>query len=268
MEENTEKKYVSKDHNKRILIWVIITVCILLYYSVMTMLSPGRKYNQLKSEFGYKIDEKNPVDERIFSDSAYLSMLKEKSFLQSRVALAESDSIYLTVNLKDSTINLEINGVSVHNTSISRFNVSKLFKGENNYVILSMLGVPLTINRNFASIEKEPLMIKLAPKDTSEYEPDIIPDTADYEPVNFILEMDNGTRLFVYQEEKLKSGDGMRLFIFDLRHRIRFEAARFGRIFTFRIPEYHPYIKLRIPRSDAKIIYRALPERGQVAVYS
>jgi len=268
MEKNTEKEYVSYDHNTRILIWVIITIGILLYYSVMTMLSPGRKYNELKSEFGYKTDEKNPLDERIFSDSAYLSMLKEKSFLQSRVALAESDSIYLTVNLKDSTINLEINGVSVHNTAISRYSVSKLFKGENNYVILSMLGVPLTISRNYASIEKEPLMIKLAPKDTSEYEPDIIPDTADFEPVNFIMEMENGTRLFVYQEEKLKQGDGMRRFIFDMKHRIRFEAAGFRRIFTFRVPEYHPFIKLRIPRSDAKIIYRALPGRGQVAVYS
>jgi hypothetical protein len=35
----------------------------------------------------------------------------------------------------------------------------------------------------------------------------------------------------------------------------------------FRIPEYHPSIRLRIHRSDAKIIYRALPEHGQIGVY-
>jgi len=268
METDTEKQYVSSDRNARILAWAIIAGCFLLYYSIMTMVAPGRKYKELQESYGLAASEKNPIDERIFTDSTYLALLKEKSFLQSRVTLAESDSIYLAINLQDSTVNLEINGVSVHQTQISGFAVSRILSSGNNYIVLSMLSGPLTVNRNFASIEKEPLMIKLAPKDTSEYEPDIIPDTADYEPVNYILEMDNGTRLFVYQEEKLKPGDGMRLFLFDMRHRICFEAARFARIITFRVPEYHPFIKLRIPRSDAKIIYRALPEHGQAAVSS
>ena len=268
METDTEKKYVSSDRTPRILAWVFIAGCFLLYYSIMTIVAPGRKFRELQESYGPVADEKNPVDERILTDSSYLALLKEKSSLQSRVTLAESDSIYLAINLQDSTVNLEINGVSVHQAEIGRFAVSRILRSQNNNVILSMLSVPMTVNRNFASIEKEPLMIKLAPRDTSEYEPDIIPDTADYEPVNYIMEMDNGTTLLVYQEEKLKPGDGMRLFLFDLRHRIRFEAVRFARIITFRVPEYHPYIKLRIPRSDAKIIYRALPEHGQVAFSS
>lgn len=268
METEAEKQYVSSERRSQILKWTIIAGCFLLYYSIMSMVAPGRKYRELREIYSPVAGEKKPVDERILTDSAFLALLKEKSFLQSRVTLAESDSIYLAINLQDSTANLEINGVSVHQTRIARFAVSRILSSRNNYIVLSMLSAPLTVNRNFASIEKEPLMIKLAPRDTSEYEPDIIPDTADYEPVNYIMEMDNGTRLFVYQEEKLKPGDGMRLFLFDLRYRIRFEAARFARIITFRVPEYHPFIKLRIPRSDAKIIYRALPEHGQVAVSS
>jgi hypothetical protein len=268
METGTEKTYLSSDRKSKILAWVVIVFCFLIYYSVMTMLAPGRKYKEMEREYGYKADEKNPVDERIFTDSTYLSLLKEKAFLQSRVTMAESDSIYLTINLPDSIVNLEINGVSVHKAYIERINVSKMYKGRNDYVILSMLSYPLTIRRNFSSIEKEPLMIKIAPKDTSEYVPDIIPDTADYEPVNFIMEMENGTRVCIYQNEKLRSLDGIRFFIFDLKQRFRYTAGRFVRIITFRVPEYQPYIKLRIPRSDAKIIYRALPGKGQVAVYS
>jgi hypothetical protein len=267
-ETGTEKTYLSSDRKSKILAWVVIVFCFLIYYSVMTMLAPGRKYKEMEREYGYKADEKNPVDERIFTDSTYLSLLKEKAFLQSRVTMAESDSIYLTINLPDSIVNLEINGVSVHKAYIERINVSKMYKGRNDYVILSMLSYPLTIRRNFSSIEKEPLMIKIAPKDTSEYVPDIIPDTADYEPVNFIMEMENGTRVCIYQNEKLRSLDGIRFFIFDLKQRFRCTAGRFVRIITFRVPEYQPYIKLRIPRSDAKIIYRALPGKGQVAVYS
>ncbi|OFY42284.1 MAG: hypothetical protein A2Z69_00165 [Bacteroidetes bacterium RBG_13_44_24] len=268
MEMETEKIYTSSDRKNKILAWICIALCFLIYYSIMSIIAPGKKYRELKSEYGFRQNEKNPVDERIFTDSTYLSILKEKSFLQSRVTLAESDSIYLTVNLHDSIVNLEINGVSVHKADIKRTNISKMLKGEKDYVILLMLSVPLTVNRNFASIEKEPLMIKLAPKDTSEYEPDIIPDTADYEPVNFILETDNGTILCVYQAEKLRAGDGIRLFIFDVKHRVRYAAADFARIITFRVPVYRPFIKLRIPRSDAKIIYRALPVQGQIAVYS
>ncbi len=263
----TEKIYTSSERKYKIIVWIIIVLCFLIYYSIMTLLAPAKKYQAIKSEYGYKQDEKNPVDERIFADSTYLALLKEKSFLQSRVAMAETDSIYLTVNMPDSTVNLEISGVVVHKADIKKMNISKIFKGENNYIILSMLSSPLTISKNFASIKKEPLMIKMAPKDTSEYEPDIIPDTADYEPVNFIMETDNGTRLCIYQEEKLRLGDGIRLLIFDMRYRLRNAVNTFLKVITFRVPDYQPFIKLSIPRTDAKIIYRALPEQGQAAVY-
>ena len=262
-----EKIYTSSDRISKIIAWVIIVLVFLIYYSVMALLAPARKMEAMKSEYGFRQDEKNPVDERVFTDSAYLELLREKSFLQSRVAMAETDSIYLTVNLPDSTVNLEISGVIVHKAYIRKMDISRIFKGGNNYVILSMLSRPLTISKNFASIEKEPLMIKMAPKDTSEYVPDIIPDTADYEPVNFIMEMENGTRLHIYQEGNLKPGDGIRRSLFDLYHRLRYSINTFIRVITFRVPDYQPFIKLRIPRSDAKIIFKALPEHGQIGVY-
>lgn len=129
-----------------------------------------------------------------------------------------------------------------------------------------MLSRPLTINRDISSIEKEPLMIKMAPKDTSEYQPDIMPDTADYEPVNFILELDHGMRILVYQSEKLNPGDRLRRFMFDLRYRLSNTSEMLKSAFTFKVPEYHPYIKLRLPRADAKIIYRGLPVKGQIGI--
>jgi hypothetical protein len=263
----TEKIYISSDRKYKIIIRIIIVLCLLIYYLVMILLAPAKKYEEIKGIFGFKQDENKPVDERIFTDSTYLSLLKEKSFLQSRVTMAESDSIYLTVNMPDSTVNLEINGVVVHKADIKKMNISRILKAKNDYTILSLLSSPFTISKNIASIEKEPLMIKMAPKDTSEFKPDIIPDTADYEPVNFIMEMDNGTTLYIYQEGKLRPGDGMRLFIFDMRYRLNCAGKALLKIVTFKVPDYQLFIKLRIPRTDAKIIYRALPEQGQVAVY-
>lgn len=262
----TERIFTSSDRRAKIIAWIVIVIFFLIYYTTMAMLAPARKMEALKSEYGYKQNENNPVDERIFTDSTYLDLLHKKSFLQSMVTMAATDSIYLSIRLPDSTLNLEISGVTVHRAQIRRINISTIFSRNDNYIILSMLSSPLTISKNFSSIEKEPLMIKMAPKDTSEYVPDIIPDTADFEPVNYIMEMDNGIRLHIYQEDKLKPGDGLYRSLFDIYHSMRYAAKTFWRVITFRVPDYQPYIKLRIPRSDAKIIYRALPEQGQIAV--
>lgn len=257
----------NRPGKKYIIALILLTSAFLIYYTVMSILSPVSKLESLTNEYSFKQTEKNKIDERIFSDSSYLDILREKAFLQSRNTLAETDSIYLTINLPDSSINLEISGVAVHTTKIKKHKISKIFKSGNEYIISTMFSHPFTVTNNYSSIEKEPLMIKMAPKDTSEYQPDIIPDTADYEPVNFIMEVDNGTRIYVYQEEKLNHGDCLHQIMFDFRIRFRNLIQSLKRVFTFKVPEYHPYIKIRIPRADAKIIYRALPVHGQIAVY-
>lgn len=259
--------FTSSDRRAKIIAWIVIVIFFLIYYTIMAMIAPARKMEAWESEYGYKQNENNPVDERIFTDSTYLDLLHKKSFLQSRVTMAATDSIYLSIRLSDSILNLEISGVTVHRAQIRRISISTILSENDNYIILSMLSSPLTISKNFSSIEKEPLMIKMAPKDTSEYVPDIIPDTADFEPVNYIMEMDNGIRLHIYQEDKLKPGDGLYRSLFDIYHSMRYAVKTFWRVITFRVPDYQPYIKLRIPRSDAKIIYRALPEKGQIALY-
>lgn len=263
MEHQTPKKRNSLKHIAIIL--SIFLIVFIAYYTVMMLLGPEIKLKNLKNEYSFVQDEKNKTDERILTDSAYLNLLNQRAFLQARIAMAATDSIYLTINLADSILGLEIAGVTVRTAKILTKRVSRLIY-RNEYEISSMLARPFTIISNYSSIPKEPLMIKMAPRDTSEFQPDIIPDTADFEPVNFILQTENGTRIFVYQEEKIRQGDGMKLFMFDLRFRLKAFLSSIKRIIRFKVPEYHPSIKLRIHRSDAKIIYRALPEHGQIAV--
>ncbi|MDO9340816.1 MAG: hypothetical protein Q7T72_09875, partial [Bacteroidales bacterium] len=87
------------------------------------------------------------------------------------------------------------------------------------------------------------------------------------EPVNYILEMTNGTRIYVYQEEKEKFSDRMNLFIFNIKNRLRDTKSSLKSVALLKVPEYHPFIKMRLPRADAKIIYRAIPRYGQVGIY-
>jgi calcineurin-like phosphoesterase family protein len=109
-------------------------------------------------------------------------------------------------------------------------------------------------------------MIKIAPKDTSEYKPDILPDTSRIEAVNFMMEMENGFRLYVYQQND-EEGGGLRKYFFDVNDRFKNIAAIFGKILVFKVPEYHPAIRIKMERADARIIYRALPRHGQIAIY-
>ena len=245
---------------------VSLLIAFMIYHSVMSVIAPARKLNEIREKYGFVQSQKNPVNERIFTDSAFISMTKEKAYFQSRVAMAETDSIYMTLNLADSTVNLEISGVVVHTTDIKKQRISSILERDE-YPVLNMLSSPFVIERDYSTIMKEPLMIKMAPKDTSKYQPDIIPDTADFEPVNFILVMDNGINIYVYQEEKLKFGDGFQRFVFDLRDRLKYTAATLARTSTFRVPDYRPFIRIRLARADAKRIYRALPYHGQVGLY-
>lgn len=252
---------------KNFIILTFILSAFIIYFSIMSMIGPGRKLAQIKSEYGIKPIGNNLPDERIFSDSTYLKLLKEKSFLQSRLAMAGTDSIYLTINLTDSVVNIEISGVVVHKAKISRNSASKMLIKGNENLILSMLSSPFKISNDYSTIKKEPVMIKMAPKDTSEYKPDIMPDTSVTIPVNFILEMTNGTRIYVYQEENEKFFSRIKLSFFDIKERLRDTWGSLRSLALFKVPEYHPFIKIWLSRSDAKIIYRAIPKHGQVGIY-
>ena len=71
----------------------------------------------------------------------------------------------------------------------------------------------------------------------------------------------------VYQSEEVKEGDSKDRFMFDLQHRLINTKAALKDIIRFKVPEYQPYIKIKIPSADAKIIYRAIPKHGQIAIY-
>jgi len=239
----------------------------MIYYGVMSLLGPNQSIAAINSEYGFKPPENSKTDERILSDSVFISIRREMSFSQARMLMAESDSICLALNLSDSTAILEINGVMVHNAKISGIAISKVFEKADEYSVSAMFATPSTIGNDYATIKKEPLMIKMAPKDTSEYKPDILPDTTNSEAVNYMFEMENGTRLYVYQNVGKNEGGGLNLFFFDLFDRLRNIRDNLKSIIALKVPEYHPSIRIRIAKDDAKIIYRALPKHGQIAVF-
>lgn len=253
---------------KLMLAFLIFLFVILFVYLCFLVAGTKKKIASINEEYGFELSEENPIDEKLFNDPEYLELQKKKSFLEARIKMAESDSICLSVNLKDSLAMLEINGAAVFSSKISRIKLSSIFNKASEYAIAGMLSSPLEVNESFSTIEKEPIMIKIAPKDTIEANvPDIMPDTSSFEPVNFILVMKNGVRLYVYQEEEEKSSDKKSMFKFDLDDRMRFTRAAIDSIIKLKAPDSEPFIKIRLPKDDAKIIYRAIATKGLVSIY-
>jgi hypothetical protein len=79
--------------------------------------------------------------------------------------------------------------------------------------------------------------------------------------------MDNGIRIFVYQEIDTIASDRNQLFFFDLNDRLKNAWSSLKSCASLKVPEYHPFIKMRLRKADAKILYRATPKHGQIAVY-
>jgi hypothetical protein len=251
---------------KSLYIAVSLVFLFMIFYTIMALLSPSKKTAEIKHEFAFQQPEKLKTDERIFQDSAFISINREKSFYQARVIMAESDSICLALNLHDSTATLEINGVAVHKAKLSEINISKVLRDADDYSVTAMMATPFTIENDYSTIRKEPVMIKMAPKDTSEYKPDILPDTTRAEAVNYMFEMNNSIRLYVYQNDDIHDG-GYKVFRFDMDDRLRNIGDNLKSMIRMKVPEYHPAIKIVMQKSDVRIIYRALPKHGQIALF-
>lgn len=250
-----------------LILLVIAASAFVVYYSKMERESASKKMAEIIAGYGAANYDKQKLPEGITTDSTFLALFRQKVYLQSKVALARTDSVYLTIDLPDSLVNIEISGVVVHSVHIKEIEVSKLITDGDNFTITSLFSTPLTIVNDTSSIQKVPILTKVAPKDTSEFVPNAVPDTAVHEPVNYILETDRDVRIIVYQSEEINKGDNKDRFRFDLHNRIEKAVIAFKDIMAFKVPEYHPFIRIQIPQADARIIYRAIPKHGQIIVY-
>jgi hypothetical protein len=202
------------------------------------------------------------------ADSNYLSLSLQIAVTKSRMMMAATDSIGLTVNLADSIATLEINGVAARVIKISSYRVAGSLEGVRAEAWPALLSEPFTIESELSSIEKEPLMLKIAPRDTIEASamPNIVPDTTGVEPVFYSLGLSHGIRLTVLQEAERGSRDAVARDRFIYRRSLRDFAAAVKEVAMFRFPAYSPEIRIVVPKDDARIIYRALPSRGNVVL--
>lgn len=243
-----------------------ILVILIGWYLVRSVSAVNSTVRSFDNAYFASLDQKESDTINQCSIPGYIDLIRRKAFLSSQVRMAESDSIGLLINMRDSIIQLLIKGLPIRAVKISEYDISPFFERVNQEAVYSMLSAPLMITGMQATFRKDPLHIKIAPKDTTEATVDARPDTTDYEPVFFTLDTDHNIRFFFEQQEDTVRADRRARFFFDLRDRARNAMATMKAVARFDTPPYTPYIKIWIPKAEAKIVYRAIPREGQIVL--
>jgi hypothetical protein len=254
------------EKNKLYIIAGVVLGVFLIYYLVMSVSAVNNTVRVFDDAYFSSLEQEEGDTINQCAIPGYIDMLRQKAYLNSQIRLAESDSIGLLINVRDSVIQLLIKGLPIRTVRIDAYDVSTFFQRANQEAIYSMLSAPVSITGMKATFMKDPVTVKIAPRDTSEAVVDTRPDTTDFEAVFFTIDTDHDIRFYFEQQEDTINADRRARFFFDLKDRTRDASATMKAIVRFRIPPYVPYIKIWIPKAEAKIIYRAIPREGMIVL--
>lgn len=249
-----------------ILIGVLIVISFL--YLFVTFAAPVRKIKQINSAFNDTISP--DVLDKAYPYPDYpdiFNLYTEKIFLESRLEMAKTGTIGLVVNLKDSILNIEIGGINLHSSEISKYKVNRIFRTIDNKAYLGLFSRPFTTARNSGTFVKEPIVVKKAPRDTIEAARQAtVPDSIKTGPAYVALTLDYNIRLSLYQESTGSIREWLYRFIFKSGRRFRQAGETIWGAITFKVPEFRPEIRVFIPKDDLVPIYRALPVDNHVVI--
>ena len=257
---------MNRERKKWLIIAASLLAVFIIYYLVMSVLAVSRAVNEFDDAYFALLEQKEGDTIDLCAIPGYIDMIRNKAFLNSQVKLAESDSVGLLINVRDSVIQLLIKGLPVRTVKIDEYDISPFFHSANQEAIYKMLSTPLTITGMQATFMKDPVSVKIAPRDTSQVVESEKPDTTDFEAVFFTLDTDRNIRFFFEQQEDTIGADRRARFVFDLKDRMRNASVTMRAVARMKIPPYVPYIKIWLPKAEANIIYRAIPREGMIVL--
>lgn len=240
-------------------------LCLLaiLYLVVLSFYFPVKQLTVFNSTYSDSLLFKGEEKIIIMDDSIAALKIRE-SFLQSRITMSKTDSISFSVDLKDSLLLLEIRGVIVHEAKISKIVKSRFFSRVDNEALINYLSEPFKVDQKVATIEKEPLVFKKAPKDTIEAATQIFtPDTLANEVICINIEFDKNLFIEISQSEEIPQFNNL-WFLIKKRSKNILQVAKNS--ISFKEPYYTPKILIELPKKDIKSIYRALPYKPQMSL--
>jgi hypothetical protein len=205
----------------------------------------------------------------VFNDKDKSSNLFiEKAYWKNKVRLAKEDSIALSIDLIDSLIFIEMQGVVLRKCKIQKYDLNwslKYFKQHPNF--LSWLKTSFILQGDSASITKVPIKVIHAPEspiDAAKLLAKILPQE---EPkVKFWLKFDRNLQFQFRQADSLDLLENRETNVYysDILSGNKLTSLPTSMKEYFPSREYQ--IDIILSHEDAKAIYRALPRQAQLAL--
>jgi hypothetical protein len=257
----------GKNYSLRQKIWalsLIILSLFLLYYLIRSIWAP--------------LDKKREIEDRTFADSLFIQktliissdpglvlLSKELAYRKAILRTVKSDSIIFYLNLSDSTAGLMLNGTVLHSVKMGSYEIDPLLTSVSFQAYLKNFSIPQSIVNEKSSLVKEPVITRKAPSSPEEAAQSVyLPDTLQRDPAYAMLKLNSGIDLFLEQTERQNRNDRKARFAFRHDQRMQLLSAGFSGFFNFETSNYRPSIHLYMPGEDIRVIYRALPENGNV----
>ena len=192
---------------------------------------------------------------------------KRERLLQSRYMLASDDSMYLVLDMINKVAILEMHGIALHECKILDYSISNSIQKYHTEKLLNWIAEPFQVERSEATLPKIIFNEKIAPKDTIEApKAEVIP-TAPVQPdVFLVMDFERNLRLVVDQvEEPTKEGAKT---ISEMKWKYKKTEIRrsVNALLKLNREPVMPQIHIVLPKTDAIIIYRALPVKPKMVL--
>jgi hypothetical protein len=261
MDIDTKDTQQKSPYHYFVLIPIILIICILLICITFSVLSPLQKIKSINKN--YCTSENNENLDTI-DNNDLLELKLEEAFLKSRLQLAENDSINLSLSIKDSVLGIEIKGTIVYSIPIKIIKKSQIFEHIDKDALVNYFSTPFCIMQQKATFLKEPLIIKKAPKDTSEASKNNVQADTTLPKIvacNFYTDKD-----LIINIRQCENNDKISLYKYQFDYNLQLTSLQIKKIIRFKVPDYIPWIQLEINKKDAVALFRALPEHAFISI--
>lgn len=200
--------------------------------------------------------------------SKWLALKTEAAYLKSALEVAKGDSIYLALDLRDSTLALAIKGVPIRSCKLQAFKICHGIQYLKSSGLLPYwLEPPFVLQQQWASITKIPIQIKKAPKDTTEASQSVeTPEPVKPHDVHIKLKYNRGLTVYIDQIQSLSFRSVPRKIFYWLKSSASQLADSIANLVHLRPFEIQLCVFLEISQADAQAIYRAIPRNANLIV--
>lgn len=259
-------KSIIYQKDNRISVQKILFIFFLLISSIYftcIIIAPGKSLRSMDESFrAMPIKTKIPDIESEHIDS----LLKLKAYYEARTTMARIDSLGLSVSLRDSIVNLEIRGISIHSSPILLIKTDNFFTNLSKHSYYYIFSKPLIARSHFSYIKKEPVRIVDAPTDTNQAAKELEIDSINASKTLVMYSLDTIGKLILLPSDSKGFYAWANEKAFLTAIRTQNTVKNLESLIHFKIPNYTPVTIIYITHEDILTFYRALPERGKICI--